>query len=85
MGKGLSLEQFKEQLETDATKRCAAQEKSIKELHETLKNRDEYIAALKHRIITLENKCYVGTRGVLCIFCTDKGVCKAHGRKLWKG
>ena len=81
MSKGLNLEQFRYQLDSDAQKRCDAQEKTIKELHETLKQRDEYIAKMDHRISTMENKCYVGHHGILCLFCMDKGICKALGRK----
>ena len=32
-----TLEQFKNEFESDATRRCAAQEETIKELHEKLR------------------------------------------------
>lgn len=83
MARGINLDQFRETLDTDAQKRCIAQEKTIKELHAQLKEKDALIKRQKYLILTLENKCYVGTKGILCIFCGHKKTCKAHGKTLW--
>lgn len=56
MGKGINLEEFRNQLDTDAQKRCLAQEKTIKELNSQLsqlkgllKDRDKLIVQLQNR------------------------------------
>lgn len=70
MTKGISLEQFKNQLESNATKRCEAQEKTIKELHEQIKDKDEWIRVL-------QNRCYTLSYGALCGHCGGKDNCKS--------
>jgi hypothetical protein len=72
--KGLSLEQLKSELETDAQKRCIAQENTIKDLHETIKKQEKLI-------IQLENRCFVYTRGLACLFCSERNTCKARNRE----
>lgn len=78
MAKGLSLEQFKEKLDTDAQKRCIAQEKTIKELNAQV---EQYKGLLKDRdkmIETLQNRCFAQTRGVICFFCGYKNTCNNY-------
>lgn len=71
MSKGISLEQFRNELEGDAQRRCLNQEKTIKELQTEIKEKDKLIQRL-------ENRCFLTTRGTLCIFCFMKKDCTAR-------
>lgn len=66
----LKLAEFRQQLETDASRRADNQAKTIRELHEKLAEKDR---AIRH----LENRCYVLTRGTICLFCGYKDRCSA--------
>ena len=80
MAKGMNLEQFKDQLDTDAQKRCIAQEKTIKEL---LYRCEQYKSLLKDRDKTIEqlqNRCFAQTKGLICLFCGFASDCKARRR-----
>lgn len=70
MAKGISLEQFKNQLDTDAQQRCLAQEKTIKELEAKIKTRENHIRIL-------QNRCRVLSSGVFCDKCGMKDICKS--------
>jgi len=65
----MKLQELKVQLDTDAQQRCAAQEKTIKELHEQLVAKDNAIKAL-------QNRCWALNGGVLCLWCGFKDDCK---------
>lgn len=81
MAKGINLEEFKNQLDTDAQKRCIAQEKTIKDLHEVIKNNNQIIKQQETLIMQLQNRCYAQTRGILCIFCGVKNKCEARNSR----
>lgn len=74
----MNLEQFKERLDTDAQRRCLAQEKTIKDLHEKLKDYKITQEKQSDYIRFLENRCFEHTRGVTCIFCRYKNTCQAR-------
>ena len=84
MSKSISLEEFKNRLESDATrkldnleKRTMAQEKTIKETTELLKEKIATIAEQKEIIDQLSNRCYALTSfGSLCVYCGIKKECK---------
>lgn len=76
----MNLEQFKKQFESDAQKRSAQQEKTIKELHAKIASLDAAIKERDERIQIMENRCYVTNHGVLCLFCGYKKTCKARSR-----
>lgn len=73
MSKGMSFEDFKTQLNTDAQARCIEQEKTIHKLIEELKEKD-------HLIESLEKKCFVGTYGSCCSHCLHNISCKVYKR-----
>lgn len=75
----MNLNEFREALKSDATERCEEQEKTIKELHRQLKEKDEEIAKQKDDKRALMNRCKALTRGALCLFCTfqKNGECKS--------
>lgn len=81
MSKGISLDEFKNQLDTDAQKRCLAQEKTIHEQNEQLRRKTEYIEKQSKMIKALQNRCKAITFGQICIFCDMKHECTA---KSWK-
>lgn len=75
MAKGINLEQFRNQLDTDAQQRCLAQEKTIKELNLQV---NQFKGLLKDRdtlIIQLQNRCFAQTRGLICLFCGCRNTC----------
>ena len=77
MAKGISLEEFKSKLDTDAQSRCLNQEKTVKELY---KQKEKLIELLKDKeveITQLQNRCRTLSNGALCIFCGSKNTCKA--------
>ena len=49
-----TLEQFKQEFESDAAKRCAAQEETIKELHEKLRASQTRCNQLEKQLKTLK-------------------------------
>lgn len=75
MPKGISLEQFREQIETDASRRCIAQEKTIKELNEQIKSLTSQIDEEADDIRALSNRCFALSHGLLCIFCGMRKRC----------
>lgn len=72
MAKGISLDQFKSQLDTDAQKRCIAQENTIKELHSQVKQLRQLLEDRNIEIAALQNRCFVFQRGLLCGNCMIK-------------
>jgi DNA-binding transcriptional MerR regulator len=77
LSKGMSLEQLKDQLEGDAQKRCAEQEKTIKSLIEQNKRFAETIQDQQKIIRAIQNRCRALTGGLMCLFCDFKQDCKA--------
>jgi len=54
MSKGISLEEFKNQLETDSQKKCIAQEEAIQVLQEKVKKQQGWIEALQNRCLACQ-------------------------------
>lgn len=75
MPKGISLEQFREQLETDAVRRNAAQEKTIKEQAEQIKSLRAIVLDKNHAVLMLSRRCKALTHGLICDCCDIKGHC----------
>lgn len=46
----MKLHEFKEMMDTDARKRCAAQEQTIKELHQKIAEQNREIARLRAQL-----------------------------------
>lgn len=88
MSKGLTLEEFRAKLETDATKRSDAQEKTILEqaerirvLEKLLKEDEDQMVIMNQDLLVLTNRCFVMGKGTLCLFC-ELNSCKCKN-KLW--
>lgn len=75
MGKGINLEEFRNQLDTDAQKRCLAQEKTIKELNSQVAQLKGLLKDRDKLIIQLQNRCFVYTHGLICSFCGCRNTC----------
>lgn len=54
--KGLTIDQLREQLDTEAQRRCKAQEATIKKLHEEVAGLKDLNARLKDRILELKQE-----------------------------
>ena len=74
----MNLDEFKKTFESDATKRCEAQEETIKQLHTKVRKLEENIDLLQKDKTQLMNRCYVMGKGILCIFCGFRDECKAR-------
>lgn len=72
----LTLEEFKHEMESEASKRCEVQAATITKL---ITDMDHLIAENKQHladIVILETRCYVQTHGLLCGFCAMRLTCK---------
>lgn len=75
----MNLEQFKQQMNSEAQERCNQQEVTIRELHQKIKEQ-------QNTIWVMQNRCFAQTEGLLCGFCLYQkdGSCKSftsEGRK----
>ena len=70
----MNLEELRESIASDAQKRCAAQEATIKRLHAE-------VDTLRERVHHLSKRCYVNTRGGICAFCKYEKDCPAINRE----
>ena len=81
--KSMTLEQFKNELESDATKRNAAQEETIKMLIAENKQKDDELKIALTALKQMFERCkavHCGG-GVLCVFCGFKNECAAALKK----
>lgn len=69
--KGMNLDQLRTELDTEAQKRCRAQEKTIKEMEVQLIQR-------KDDTTFLANRCFVHTHGLLCSLCRMRDRCSCY-------
>lgn len=70
----MNLHELKKELESDASKRCAEQEKTIKNLHEQIKERDKLVGQLMNRCRV--NSSILG--GALCFWCGCREECETR-------
>jgi sensor histidine kinase YesM len=80
VAKGLSLEQFKDILDTEAQKRCREQENTIKNLIGQNKRLIELVKDKEKELVQMQNRCYAMTRGAICIFCNCKDSCQVRNK-----
>ena len=76
----MKLHELREALDTEARKRCEAQEKTIKNQNATI---EQLMAILKDRnedIRKLQGRCFLLTRGHLCLFCGMRHTCARKPR-----
>jgi DNA-binding transcriptional MerR regulator len=75
MAKGFSLEQLRDQLETDATRRNASQEKTIREQNEQIASLKKRITVQTIAVAAMSRRCRALTHGLFCRFCTVSSDC----------
>lgn len=68
MKKGLNLEEFKKEFDSDYKRRCEAQAKTIREQREELYEKEEHIRSV-------ERRCYELSHGKFCRSCDSKKNC----------
>lgn len=72
----MNLDELRKTLSSEATERCKAQEKTIKNLHqqinkqqEQINEQQEEIDYWKKHVAALGHRCMVFTKGLICIWC----------------
>lgn len=65
----MNIDELRKTLSSEATERCKAQEKTIKKLHQQIKEQQEEIEYWKKHVAALGHRCRVFTKGGLCIWC----------------
>lgn len=71
----MKIEELRQQLDSDARKRCTAQEKTIHDLILRNKKLEERLKDRQDDIHALQNRCFAMTHGVMCIFCRMRETC----------
>lgn len=81
--KSMTLEQFRAELSTDATKRNAAQEETIKRLIAENKQKDGELKVALKALQQMFARCKAAhcMGGALCLFCGFKNDCAAALKK----
>jgi len=80
----MNLEEMREALASDATKKADGLEKQVKRLRAELKDRDKTIESQRESLRIMFNRCLTLSHGMLCIFCGEKKRCdemRSVGRK----
>lgn len=85
MAKGMSMEEFRAGLASEATKENEKLKEEISKLKATIKEKNKEISSLqkdlkevKHNCECLENRCFVFSRGLMCTYCGCGELCP-HG------
>ena len=71
--KSMTMEQFRAELQTDATKRNAVQEKTIKRLIRENKELNEFSCSLMNAFQACDNK---KSAGLACLVCPARKACR---------
>ena len=76
MARGMSLEEFRKELESNATVENEQLKKKIEELEKKIKNQSaeikwqkEEMSYQRKSIEQLQHRCFAQTRGSICMFC----------------
>lgn len=77
----MKLEELRSHLETDATKKCVEQEKTIKKLNGIISSLQDRITKRECDVISLANRCYALSRGQFCSYCRITTPCPSSYRK----
>lgn len=75
----MNLQEFRDAIASDATKRADVQESTIKDLHSQVRKLKAEIVTRDQWIAQLERRCMVTGHGILCLFCGHRDTCT--GRK----
>ncbi|GHU73664.1 hypothetical protein FACS1894184_21460 [Clostridia bacterium] len=72
----MKLQEFKEMMDTDATRRCEAQTKTITELLEQIKELQRIIQERDRECKLISNRCYELSHGKACCDCWASDSCR---------
>ncbi|MCM1440201.1 MAG: hypothetical protein NC131_13510 [Roseburia sp.] len=85
MAKGMSMEEFRDGLASEATKENEKLKEEISSLKDSMKKKNKEISSLhkelkevKHSCECLGNRCFVLTSGLMCTYCGCGELCP-HG------
>ena len=71
----MNLEEMREALASDATRKADRLEKQVKQLRSELREKDKTIASHRESLRILFNRCMVQNKGLMCIFCGERKKC----------
>ena len=82
----MNLDEMREALASDATRKADNLEKQIKQLHSELRDKDKIIDSHRESLRIMFNRCLVQTQGLMCIFCGERKKCdriRSGGKSKW--
>ena len=71
----MNLDEMREALACDATRKADSLEKQVKRLRSELRDKDKTIESHKETLRIMFNRCMVYTKGMMCIFCGERKKC----------
>ena len=71
----MNLDEMREALASDATRKADSLEKQVKRLRSELRDKDKTIESHKETLRIMFNRCMVYTKGMMCIFCGEREKC----------
>lgn len=70
----MKLEEMREALASDATRKADSLERQVKRLRTELRDKDKAIESYQKSLRFMFNRCLALTHGLICIFCGERGV-----------
>lgn len=84
----MNLNEFKTALDSEAQRKAKGQEKHIRNLNRTIREKDEKIGKLEENLRVMFNRCHttlaMQTMGVICLMCGLRDDCERL-RSVGKG
>lgn len=71
----MNLEEMREALASDATRKADGLDKQVKRLRSELRDKDKVIDSHRESLRVMLNRCFVLTKGMMCIFCGERKKC----------
>lgn len=71
----MNLEEMREALASDATRKADSLEKQVKRLRSELREKDKIIDGQRASMKVLFNRCMAQSHGLLCFFCGERKKC----------
>ena len=71
----MNLEEMREALASDATRKADSLEMQVKRLRTELRDKDKAIESYQKSLRFMFNRCLALTHGLICIFCGEREKC----------
>ena len=71
----MTLEEMREALASEATRKADILEKQVKRLRAELRDKDKIIDSHSESLRIMFNRCMVQNNGLMCIFCGERKKC----------